>query len=80
LEWALASWVRQTRPMRDREPLALDGKVVRGAVTITQPTPHLLSVSTHQTHETRVCEKSALPGLFTDPTYAVRTLSMACHV
>ncbi len=54
LEWALASWVRQTRPTRDREPLALDGKVVRGALTITQPAPHLLSVSTHQTHETLI--------------------------
>jgi predicted transposase YbfD/YdcC len=54
LEWALASWVRQTRPTRDREPLALDGKVVRGAVTITQPAPHLLSVSTHHTQETLI--------------------------
>jgi len=54
LEWALASWVRQTRPTRDREPLALDGKVVRGAVTITQPAPHLLSVSTHHSQETLI--------------------------
>jgi len=52
LEAALAAWVRQTRPLRDREPVALDGTVVRGAVTITQPAPHLLSVSTHQTGET----------------------------
>ncbi len=29
-----------------------DGKVVRGAVTLTQPAPHLLSVSTHDTGET----------------------------
>ncbi len=45
----LVSWVRQTRPTRDRELLALDGKVVRGAVTITQPASHLLSASTHHT-------------------------------
>ncbi|MCA1598162.1 MAG: transposase family protein [Chloroflexi bacterium] len=57
LEAALAAWVRQTRPVCDREPVAVDGTVVRGAVTITQgvpacPAPHLLSVSTHQTGET----------------------------
>ncbi len=52
LEAALAAWVRQTRPLRDHEPVAFDGKVVRGAVTITQPAPHLLSVSTHDTGET----------------------------
>ena len=52
LEAALAAWARRTRPLRDREPVALDGTVVRGAVTITQPAPHLLSVSTHETGET----------------------------
>ncbi len=52
LEAALAAWVRQTRPLRDHEPVAFDGKVVRGAVTLTQPAPHLLSVSTHTTGET----------------------------
>jgi predicted transposase YbfD/YdcC len=52
LEAAVAAWVRNTRPVRDREPLAMDGKTVRGAGTATQPAPHLLSVSTHQTHET----------------------------
>ena len=54
VEAALAAWVRATRPVRDREPLAFDGKTVRGAGTATQPAPHLLSVSTHQTHETLV--------------------------
>lgn len=54
VERALASWVQQTRPLRDREPLALDGKVVRGARTDTQAAPHLLSVSTHTTQETLV--------------------------
>jgi len=31
-ERALACWVQQTRPLRDREPVALNGKVVRGRV------------------------------------------------
>jgi len=54
VERALASWVQQTRPLRDREPLAFDGKTMRGARTGGQATPHLLSVSTHTTHETLV--------------------------
>jgi len=54
LEWAVAAWVRATRPVRDREPLAFDGKVVRGAGTTDRPAPHLLSVSTHTTQETLV--------------------------
>jgi predicted transposase YbfD/YdcC len=54
LECAVAAWVRASRPLRDREPVALDGKTVRGAGTATQPAPHLLSVSTHQTQETLV--------------------------
>ncbi len=31
LEGALAAWGAATRPMRDREPVAFDGKTVRGA-------------------------------------------------
>lgn len=54
LEWAIAGWIRATRPRRDREPLAFDGKAVRGAGTTDQPAPHLLSVSTHHTQETLV--------------------------
>jgi predicted transposase YbfD/YdcC len=54
VEAAISAWVRATRPLRDREPLAFDGKTVRGAGTATQPAPHLLAVSTHQTHETLV--------------------------
>jgi predicted transposase YbfD/YdcC len=54
VERALAGWVQQTRPQRDREPLAGDGKAVRGARTATQAAPHLLSISTHDTHETLV--------------------------
>ncbi len=52
LEWALAAWVRQTRPLHDREALALDGKTVRGAASATQPAPQFLSVSTHDSYET----------------------------
>jgi hypothetical protein len=62
VEAVLGAWVRQTRPSRDREPLALDGKTVRGAATEGQPAPHLLSVSTHRTQETlaqvRVADKT----------------------
>ena len=54
VERALAGWVQQTRPQRDRAPLAGDGKAVRGARTETQAAPHLLSISTHDTHETLV--------------------------
>jgi predicted transposase YbfD/YdcC len=54
VERALASWVQQTRPQRDREALSFDGKTIRGARTATQTAPHLLSVSTHTTHETLV--------------------------
>ena len=53
-ERALGSWVQQTRPVRDREPLSFDGKTVRGARTAAHAAPHLLSVSTHTTHETLV--------------------------
>lgn len=52
LEWALASWVRQTRPSADPEPVALDGKTARGAGSAGHQAPHLLSVSTHQSQET----------------------------
>jgi len=54
VERALAGWVQQTRPRRDREALAGDGKTVRGARTPTQAAPHLLSLSTHESHETLV--------------------------
>src|SRR5438128_34720 len=54
VERALGSWVQQTRPVRDREPLSFDGKTVRGARTAAHAAPHLLSVSTHTTHETLV--------------------------
>ena len=52
LEWALAGWVRATRPQPDTEPVAVDGKTVRGAATSTQAAPHLLAFCTHETQET----------------------------
>lgn len=62
LEWAVAGWVRATRPAADTEALALDGKTVRGAGTATQAAPHLLSVYTHTSQEVliqvRVSEKT----------------------
>ena len=74
LEWALAGWVQRTRPAADREPLALDGKTVRGATVVgtdrTRAAPHLLSVSGHASGETflqaRVDGKSP-PGGSPDP-------------
>lgn len=51
LEWALAGWVRATRPTPDTEPLALDGKSVCGAGGATEAAPHLLTLYTHTTQE-----------------------------
>jgi len=62
LEWALSAWVCASRVQPDQEPVALDGKTVRGAESDETPAPHLLSVSTHQTQETlarvRVADKT----------------------
>jgi len=52
LEWALAAWVRATRPPQDGEPVAVDGKTVRGAGTPQQPAPHLVAFCTHESQET----------------------------
>jgi predicted transposase YbfD/YdcC len=52
LEWALAGWVRATRPADDTEPVAMDGKTVRGAASAQGPAPHLLALCTHTTQET----------------------------
>lgn len=52
LEWTLAAWVRATRAADDREPLALDGKTVRGAGTAQRAAPHLLAFCTHESQET----------------------------
>ncbi len=53
LEWALAGWVRTTRTPDDQEPVAVDGKTLRGArIAGTQEGPHLLTVYTHGSQET----------------------------
>ena len=52
LEWALCAWVRATRPEEDTEPVAVDGKTLRGAGTAEQAAPHLLAFCTHHTQET----------------------------
>lgn len=52
LEWALAAWVRATRSSEDTEPVAVDGKTVRGAATAEQAAPHLLAFCTHESQET----------------------------
>jgi DDE_Tnp_1-associated len=51
LEWALADWLGLTLQAREDEPMALDGKSVRGAVKGEQKAPHLLSFCTHHTQE-----------------------------
>ena len=52
LEWALSSWVQATLVAPVADPLALDGKSLRGAALAEQPAPHLLACCTHQSHET----------------------------
>jgi predicted transposase YbfD/YdcC len=52
LETFLSCWVRATLPADSHSPIALDGKVVRGAKTASQPAPHLLSFRTHEEQET----------------------------
>ncbi len=62
LEWALAAWVRATRSPKDSEPLAFDGKTLRGAGTRSQPAPQVLAFCTHETQEAllqvRVADKT----------------------
>ena len=62
LERVLGTWVQATTLAAADEPLALDGKTVRGARHGEQAAPHLLSFVTHQSQETfwqvRVDEKT----------------------
>ena len=62
LERVLGTWVQATTTAAADEPLALDGKIVRGARSGEQAAPHLLSFVTHQSQETffqvRVDEKT----------------------
>lgn len=52
IEWALADWIRTTLTASADDPIALDGKTVRGARTDEHAAPHLLSFRTHQSQET----------------------------
>ena len=52
VEGALADWVRMTLVAPSDEPIALDGKTVRGAGTDDHKAPHLLSFCTHHSQET----------------------------
>lgn len=52
IEWVLADWIRSTLEAQADDPIALDGKTVRGARTEKQGAPHLLSFRTHQSQET----------------------------
>src|SRR5579885_1759297 len=54
LEAALAAWVQGSAQAEEHEALAWDGKAGRGAASAGGAAPHLLSVSTHRTHETLV--------------------------
>lgn len=62
LEQILGRWVQATTLAAPDEPLALDGKTLRGARSGEQAAPHLLSFVTHHSQETffqvRVDEKT----------------------
>ncbi|HLH61356.1 MAG TPA: ISAs1 family transposase [Ktedonobacteraceae bacterium] len=62
LEEVLGRWIQATLHAVADEPIALDGKTVRGARTDEQAAPHLLSFCTHESQETlfqvRVSEKT----------------------
>jgi predicted transposase YbfD/YdcC len=50
-EQILSTWVRATSQASPTDPLAVDGKTVRGARTAEGDAPHLLSCFTHQSQE-----------------------------
>jgi hypothetical protein len=52
IERVLGKWVQATTSAEASEPLALDGKTVRGARSSEQAAPHLLAFCTHQSQET----------------------------
>lgn len=62
VEQVLGRWIQATLHAAADEPIALDGKTLRGARTQEQVAPHLLSFCTHQSQETlfqvRVSEKT----------------------
>lgn len=52
IEWMLADWIRSTLKADANDPIALDGKTIRGAGNAEQAAPHLLSFRTHHSQET----------------------------
>jgi len=52
IECTLADWIRATLQAKADDPIALDGKVVRGARMDEQSAPNLLSFRTHHSQET----------------------------
>src|SRR5579884_2138089 len=52
IEGVLGQWVQATTTAAADEPLALDGKTVRGARVGKQTAPHLLAFCTHHSQET----------------------------
>ncbi len=62
VEWGVADWGRATLVAAADDPLALDGKTVRGARTDGLIAPHLLSFRTHHSQQTLlhvvVCKKT----------------------
>jgi predicted transposase YbfD/YdcC len=62
VEQVLGRWIQATLHAAGDEPIALDGKTLRGARTGEQVGPHLLSFCTHDSQETlfqvRVSEKT----------------------
>jgi predicted transposase YbfD/YdcC len=62
IEDVLARWIQATLQGAEDEPIALDGKTLRGAKTGEQAAPHLLSFCTHESQQTlfqvRVSEKT----------------------
>ena len=57
LEWALAAWVRATRPQEDREPVAVDG-TRRCAERAQQSRPRRISWHSAPTRARKRCCKS----------------------
>jgi predicted transposase YbfD/YdcC len=51
VERVLSTWVRATSLASATDPLAVDGKTVRGARTAERDAPHLLSCFTHHSQE-----------------------------
>lgn len=51
VEQVLSTWIRASSQASATDPLAVDGKTVRGARTAAGDAPHLLSCFTHQSQE-----------------------------